>query len=196
MGGGGPVGGGSPVGGGGPVGGGRRLVLLRHAKSDWPDVADHDRPLAKRGRRDAPEVGRWLGESGYLPDAVVCSTALRTRETWELASSGLLAVAPDASPVVRYEPRVYEASVLGLLMLVREFQPDWQTVLLVGHNPGMAELTAALPAPRMSAPRMSAPPPEPPPAFPTAAAAVLALPGDWADAAPGEARLLCFRTPR
>jgi phosphohistidine phosphatase len=168
------------------VSGDRRLVLLRHAKSDWPDVADHDRPLAKRGRHDAPVVGRWLGESGYLPDAVVCSTARRARETWELAFGGLVATAPDASPAVRYEPRVYEATVLGLLMLVREFPPEWRTALVVGHNPGMAELMAGL----------AAPPPSPPPAFPTAAVAVLRLPGSWADVAPGTARLLCFRTPR
>jgi phosphohistidine phosphatase len=170
---------------GGVGGGGRRLVLLRHAKSDWPEVADHDRPLAKRGRGDAPRVGRWLGESGYVPDAVVCSTALRARETWELAAGGLLAAAPDAHPAVRYEPRVYEASVLGLLMLVREFKPDWQTVLVVGHNPGMADLTVGL----------TGPPPEPPPPFPPAAVAVLGLPGDWADAAPGEGRLLAFTVP-
>ncbi len=126
----------------GPPDGGRRLVLLRHAKSDWPDVADHDRPLAKRGRRDAPAVGRWLGQSGYAPDAVICSTALRARETWELASAGLQTAVPGAAPAVRYESRVYEATVLGLLMLVREFPPQWRTALLVGHNPGMAELTA------------------------------------------------------
>jgi phosphohistidine phosphatase len=174
------------AGDGGPVSCGRRLVLLRHAKSDWPDVADHDRPLAKRGREDAPRVGRWLGESGFVPDAVVCSTAQRARETWELAAAGLVAAMPGASPAVRYEPRVYEATVLGLLMLVREFPPDWHTVLVVGHNPGMADLTAGL----------SASPPDPPSSFPTAAAAVLELSGDWADAAPGDARLLEFRTPR
>ncbi len=163
---------------------GRRLVLLRHAKSDWPDVADHERPLAKRGRRDAPAVGRWLGTSGYVPDAVVCSTARRARETWELAAAGLAAAAPRASPVVRYEARVYEASVLGLLMLVREFDAAWRTALIVGHNPGMAELTAGLAGPGSA-----------PPAFPTAAAAVLRLPGPWTEAAPGEARLLAFTVP-
>lgn len=173
------------LGNGSPVSGGRRLVLLRHAKSDWPDMADHDRPLARRGRRDAPRVGRWLGESGCLPDAVVCSTAMRARQTWELASGGLLATAPGASPVVRYEPRVYEAAVLGLLMLVREFPPDWQTALIVGHNPGIAQLAAGL----------SDSPPGPPTGFPTAAVAVLSLPGDWSDAAPGECRLLFFAVP-
>lgn len=169
----------------GPGDAGRRLVLLRHAKSDWPDVADHDRPLAKRGRRDAPAVGRWLGASGYVPDAVVCSTARRARETWDLAATGMAAAVPRASPAVRYEPRVYEATVLGLLMLVREFDAGWRTALIVGHNPGLAELTAGLASPDSA----------PPQAFPTAAVAVLGLPGPWAEAAPGEARLLAFTVP-
>jgi phosphohistidine phosphatase len=163
----------------------RKLVLLRHAKSDWPDVADHDRPLAKRGRRDAPVVGRWIGASGYAPDAVVCSTARRARETWELVSTGLTVAAPGVLPAVRYEPRVYDATVLGLLMLVREFDAAWRTALVVGHNPGIAELTAGLASPE-------SPPPQ---AFPTAAVAVLGLPGSWAEAGPGEARLLAFTVP-
>jgi phosphohistidine phosphatase len=169
----------------GPAGDVRRLVLLRHAKSDWPDVPDHDRPLAKRGRRDAPAVGRWLGESGYAPDAVICSTALRARETWGLASAGLRTAAPGADPAVRYESRVYEATVLGLLMLVREFRPEWRTALVVGHNPGIAELTVGLADPSS----------DPPSAFPTAAVAVLAVPGPWADTAPGEAGLVAFAIP-
>jgi phosphohistidine phosphatase len=163
----------------------RRLILLRHAKSDWPDVADHDRPLARRGRRDAPVVGRWLGGAGYVPDAVVCSTALRARQTWELASGALASEAGGASPSVRYEPRVYQATVLGLLMLVREFPDDGHTMLIVGHNPGLAELAVGL----------AAPPPTPPVAFPTAAVAVLGVPGPWASAAPGEAWLLDFAVP-
>lgn len=165
---------------------GRRLVLMRHAKSDWPDgVPDHDRPLAKRGRRDAPLIGRWLGESGYVPDAVVCSTAARARETWALASSGLAGAAPAAAPAVRYEPRVYEATVLSLLMLAREFEPGWRTALVVGHNPGLAELTLGLAGSSAEQVR----------AFPTAFTAVLGLPGPWAEAAPGEAALLSFCIP-
>jgi len=165
---------------------GRRLILLRHAKSEWPDdVPDHDRPLAKRGRRDAPSVGRWLGESGYAPDGVLCSTAVRARETWELAAAGLRAALPGAAPDVRYEPRVYEATVLGLLMLVRELSPQWRTALLIGHNPGLAELTLGLAAPSS----------DPPTAFPTAAVAVLDVPGPWEATAPGEADLLSFAIP-
>jgi phosphohistidine phosphatase len=167
---------------------GRRLVLLRHAKSAWPQVADHERPLAGRGRRDAPAVGRWLGISGYHPDAVMCSTALRARETWALAGEALATALPanqPAAPAVRFEPRIYEATVLALLMLIREFEPGWQTVLVVGHNPGLAELTIGLAGPASAQPR----------AFPTAFAAVLGLPGEWADAAPGEGRLLAFTAP-
>jgi phosphohistidine phosphatase len=166
---------------------GRKLVLLRHAKSDWPDVADHERPLAKRGRRDAPVVGRWLGESGYVPDAVICSTAQRARQTWELVATGLAEVAPERSrvPVVRFEPRVYEAAVLGLLMLVREFDPAWRTAMIVGHNPGLAGLATGLVSPDDPLPQ----------AFPTAAVAVLGLTGPWTEAVPGEARLLAFTVP-
>lgn len=160
---------------------GRRLLLLRHAKSDWPDVADHERPLAKRGRRDAPAVGRWLGTSGYLPDAVVCSTARRARETWDLVSAQL-----PAAPEVHYEPRVYEASVLSLLMLVRGFDPAWRTAMIVGHNPGLAELTVGLANPDIA---------KMPHAFPTAAVAALGLPASWAAAEPGEASLLAFVIP-
>jgi len=166
------------------TGAGRRLVLVRHAKSDWPDVADHERPLAKRGRKDAPVVGRWLVEAGCVPDAVVCSTALRARQTWELAS-GAFAAAGAAPPPVRFESRVYEATVLGLLMLVREFEPEWRTAAIVGHNPGLAELTIGL----------AGADPAPPQTYPTAFVSVLGLPGEWAGAAPGEARLLDFAVP-
>jgi phosphohistidine phosphatase len=162
-----------------------RLVLLRHAKSAWPDIADQERPLAPRGKRDAPEVGRWLARQGYMPDAVVCSTARRARETWDLVAAALSEAGRGAAPRVRYEPRVYEATVLGLLMLIREFAESAPTVLVVGHNPGIAEFAAGL----------ADPPPQPPAAFPTAAVAVLGLPGPWADAAPGQARLLDFATP-
>lgn len=159
----------------------RRLVLLRHAKSDWPeDVADHDRPLAARGRRDAPLAGRWLARHGHVPEAVICSTARRARQTWDLAAAALA-----APPPVRHEPRVYEATVLALLMLVREIPDERSVVAIVGHNPGVAELAVGL----------AAPPPHPPASFPTAAIAVLGLPGRWADAGPGQARLLAFATP-
>ena len=130
-------------------------------------------------------MGYWLGSHGYTPDTVVCSTANRARETWDLALAGLAKAVPDATPPVEYEPRVYEATVLGLLMLVREFPESSRTALIVGHNPGIAELAVGL----------TDPPPYPPAGFPTAAVAVLGLPGAWADAAPAHARLLDFAVP-
>jgi len=162
--------------------GSRRLILLRHAKSDWPDVPDRDRPLAKRGRRDAPVVGRWLRDQGYLPDTVICSAARRTRQTWEL-------VAPElgGSPSVTFERRAYAASAMSLLYLVRELPATSWTALLIGHNPGVAELATSL-----------AQPPDhddAPIRFPTAAVAVLDVSGDWAGLSAGQARLLDYTTP-
>ncbi len=164
----------------------RRLILLRHAKSDWPDVPDQERPLAKRGRRDAPVVGRWLRRHGYLPDTVICSVARRTRQTWDR-------VAPElgVSPSVTFEPRAYEASALTLLYLVRELPGTCQAALLIGHNPAIEELATHL----AEAPAAAGAPPPHGLRFLTAAVAVLEFAGDWADLSPGQARLLDFATP-
>ena len=161
-------------------------MLLRHAKSDWPDVPDLKRPLAKRGRRDAPGVGRWLRGHGYLPDTVICSVAHRARQTWEL-------VAPElgGSPSVTFEPRAYDASALTLLYLARELPGTCRAALLIGHNPAIEELAASLAKP----PGAADAPPSPSLRFPTAAVAVLEFAGNWADLAPGQAHLLAFATP-
>ena len=167
----------------------RRLVLLRHAKSAWPDVADAERPLADRGRRDAPVVGRWLRRNGYVPDAVLCSPARRTRETWALVAAELGAELP-----VSYEPRIYEATALGLLHLLREAGGKHRIVLLIGHNPGLAELAVGI--------AQVADGPEVRPLerarakFPTAAVAVLEFSGDWAGLTAGEARMVDFAVPK
>jgi phosphohistidine phosphatase len=183
----------------------RRLMLLRHAKSDWPDVADHARPLAKRGRHDAPAVGRWLRAHGYLPDVVVCSTARRTRQTWEL-------VAPElgASPLVTFEPRAYEASALTLLYLAQELPSRYRAALLIGHNPATSDLANSLaerPAAgaaegggsgKAESEGAEAEGGAAPPAvirFPTAAVAVLEFTGDWPSLTPGQARLVDFTAP-
>ena len=168
-----------------PVGDTRRLMLLRHAKSDWPDVPDRDRPLAKRGRRDAPAIGRWLHDHGYLPDTVVCSVARRTRQTWELLAPEL-----GGSPSVSFEPRAYAASALTLLYLVAELPAASRAALLIGHNPAISELAASL-----AGPQTGPGAPSPRTSFPTAAVAVLEFSGDWADLAPGQARLLDFAAP-
>ena len=163
----------------------RRLILLRHAKSDWPDVPDLDRPLAKRGRRDAPRIGRWLHEHGYQPDVVVISPACRTRQTWDL-------VAPElgGSPAVRFEPRAYAASALTLLYLAQELPSQYQAAMLIGHNPGLSDLATSLAAPQASG--QSAPPAI---SLPTAAVAVFEFPGDWPSLSPGQTRLVSRITP-
>jgi phosphohistidine phosphatase len=160
-------------------------MLLRHAKSDWPDLPDRDRPLAKRGKRDAPVVGRWLHDQGYLPEIVICSAAVRTRETWDL-------VAPElgGSPSVTFEPRAYAASALTLLYLVRELPAGCHAALLIGHNPGVSELASTL----IEANGDDAPG-SPGLRFPTAAVAVLEFSGDWAGLSLARARLVAYTTP-
>ncbi|MBV9092802.1 MAG: histidine phosphatase family protein [Streptosporangiaceae bacterium] len=156
-------------------------MLLRHAKSDWPEgVPDHDRPLAKRGRRDAPAIGRWLRDRGYLPDAVVCSTALRARQTWELVAAEL---GSTTRPSVTFEPLAYAASASSLLRLARELPGRHHAALLVGHNPGLEELAAALGAGAGGI------------RLPTAGLAVIKFSGGWAALAPGQAQLADLMIP-
>lgn len=174
----------------------RRLVLLRHAKSAWPpDVPDHDRPLAGRGRRDAPAAGRWLRAAGLLPDRVVCSTAARAMQTWRLAAAELAGHdRPGPGPAVIFEPRVYGASCAELLALLPEIPGAARTVLLVGHEPAMSELALALAgtardsASEAALRRIRA-------KFPTAAIAVLEFTGSWTGLAPGGARVARFMVP-
>jgi phosphohistidine phosphatase len=167
----------------------RRLILLRHAKSDWPDVPDRDRPLAKRGRRDAPRIGRWLREHGCQPDVVVVSAATRTRQTWDL-------VAPElgGSPAVHFEPRAYAASALTLLYLAQELPERHHTALLIAHNPGLSDLATSLATPPESDPATNNGP-HPALSLPTAAVAVFEFPGDWPSLTPGHARLTNLTTP-
>ncbi|MET8246843.1 histidine phosphatase family protein [Streptomyces sp. NPDC005202] len=174
-----------PRAGGGPL---RRLVVLRHAKSAWPEgVADHDRPLAPRGRRDAPAAGRALAEADWLPDLALCSTALRARQTWELASAQW-----GTPPPVRHEPRLYAAGLPALLAAVRETAPEVETLLLIGHNPGLEELVLELAGDGLddTLDRLRV-------KFPTSAIAVLAWHGvSWRALAPGTALLTALTVPR
>jgi phosphohistidine phosphatase len=180
------------------AGTGSRLVLLRHAKSAWPDMPDHERPLARRGRRDAPVMGRWLRAARLVPDLVLCSTARRARETWQLAQSGL-----GAAPPVLFDDRVYEASAASLLDLIRRQSGAARTLLVVGHDPAVPGLaltlagadpdgqagagSGAVPAGTLD--RMRA-------KFPTAAIAVFGCAGTWDGLGLGPAWLVCFITPR
>ncbi len=118
----------------------RRLILLRHAKSDWPEgIADHERPLGRRGLADAPRMGAYIESHGLIPDFAVVSTARRTRETWDLVEQELSRSVP-----VRFDRRIYEARPGALLFLIREVEPSVGTLMLVGHNPGFEEIARFL----------------------------------------------------
>ncbi len=117
-----------------------RLLLLRHAKSAWPaGESDADRPLAPRGRDAAPRIGAYLADENLIPDLALVSDARRARETWELVRPAL----PEKTPM-RLEPRIYEASADRLLAVLRDTEEPVETLLMVGHNPGFADLTLAL----------------------------------------------------
>lgn len=142
----------------------RTLVLLRHAKSDWSGgEADELRPLAKRGRRQAPDAGRWLASHVDRIDLAVVSPARRARDTWDLVAAEL-----DVGPETRIDDRVYAASGHGLLRVVQDLPDDVVTAVLVGHNPGIEVLASLLT--------------DAGPSMPTSALAVLDIAGAWSTA--------------
>lgn len=119
----------------------KTLYLLRHAKSSWdePGLSDHDRPLNKRGRKAAPRVGQLMAERGLLPQLIICSTAVRAQQTVEL-----LVPAAGFHGSVAFENRVYLAPAETYLHVLAELEDDSDAVMVVGHNPGMANLLAHL----------------------------------------------------
>jgi len=167
----------------------RELLLLRHAKSsrDEPAAGDHERDLARRGERAAPQVGRLLRAEGLVPDLALCSTATRAKRTWDLAAAELGREVP-----VRYLRTLYLAPPSRLLVTVRQQASDVGRLLLVGHNPGLHGLAMALSGegePGLLAALRAE--------FPTAALARIAFDvADWADVAAGAGRLLAYRRPR
>ncbi|MFD0154961.1 SixA phosphatase family protein [Streptomyces sp. NPDC055721] len=164
----------------------RRIVLLRHAKADWSDESDHERPLAERGRKDAPVAGRRLAGTGIGFDLALCSTAARTRETWKLTVHEL-----SERPRTVYEDRLYEASLGELIALLNEVSDEVSDLLVIGHNPGMHALADALAGESDGdlLPRMNRS------GFPTSAYAVLAFNGSWKSVEHGVGRLVDFWTP-
>ncbi|HEV2635957.1 MAG TPA: histidine phosphatase family protein [Actinocrinis sp.] len=167
----------------------RRIILVRHAKAVEPDVRDHERALAGRGRRNAPDAGRWLAASGVVPDLALCSTAARTRETWKLLSAELA----DAPRTV-YDERIYGASPGALFAVVSETPDDVADLVVVGHNPGMHALAYMLSRESAQAEELITRMNET--GFPTCAIAILAIEGGWPDVVPGAGRLVEYWTPR
>jgi phosphohistidine phosphatase len=162
----------------------RTLVILRHAKAERPaGVADADRPLTDRGHADAGAAGAWLVARGYRPELVICSPARRTRQTWHGVA---VAMAGDGSPEVRYEADAYAAGPAELLGLLRTVPVEVGTVLLIGHNPTMSMLSAALdPAGPAASDGLR-----------TSGLAVHEPDAPWDALAPGRARLVTAHTAR
>ncbi|MGW6710472.1 SixA phosphatase family protein [Streptomyces sp. NPDC054956] len=165
----------------------RRIVLLRHAKAEWSDGTDHDRPLAERGRHDAPAAGQKLAQTGITFDLALCSSAARTRETWKLVVQEL-----PHRPKTSYEERLYEASLGELIALVNETSDEVKNLLVIGHNPGMHALADALAgsAEGDTLQRMNRS------GFPTSALAVVSFTGSWKSVEHGVGTLLDYWTPR
>lgn len=167
----------------------RTLLLLRHAKSDYPaGVGDHERPLAERGIREAALAGDWIRSSIGTVDAVLCSTATRTRQTFQ--RTGITAP-------VQYEEEIYESSpgvVLGEINVAAgRFDTDPATLLVIGHEPVMSGLALGLADVESGegavAQEVSA-------KFPTSAIAVLRVDSPWNRLEMGSAELIDFHIPR
>ena len=123
------------------VGKGRRLILMRHAKSDWGDnsLSDHDRPLNRRGMADAPLMAQWLESKDLIPDQILCSSAERTRETVEL-----MVQAWPREPSSESADSLYLASPDTIVSMIRSGFSGAKTLMVVAHNPGMAYLASML----------------------------------------------------
>jgi phosphohistidine phosphatase len=115
----------------------RRLMLLRHAKAERPQVggADRDRVLAARGRADAPRIGAYMAHHDLVPDLVLVSPTARTRQTWDPVAEAL-----PRRTTVKYEERLYDASVQSIMGLIREAGRGAHVLLVVGHNPSLHDL--------------------------------------------------------
>jgi len=148
----------------------RELLILRHAKSDWDSGAasDFDRPLAKRGRKDAPLVGAWLYREGVVPDYIVSSPAERARET---ALKVCKALDLKKRQIV-WDESIYDAASDQLLAVLSRVPDTASTALLVGHNPGLEDLVRFLTGGDLSEPEDGK-------LLPTAALARLEMPDDW-----------------
>jgi phosphohistidine phosphatase len=160
------------------------LLLLRHAKSDWSvEMDDFSRPLKKRGRRAAKQIGRWLYNQNLIPDVILCSPAMRTLSTAQRVCRQLDI---DESAII-FDPRIYEADALTLLEILKTSDHK-QRVLLVGHNPGLEDLLLKLildPVPLSANGKC----------MPTAALAHLSFEENWAELTDGCAKLVTLIRP-
>jgi phosphohistidine phosphatase len=171
----------------------RRLMLLRHAKTenDAPSGRDQDRRLDNRGRTDAAEIGGWIGRHPPFPDSVLVSSAVRARQTWEIAWEAMKDKVPQ--PQLELLPELYGANPAQLLQIIRAASAtDSRRLMLIGHNPGMHELALALAGSGDNAGRKALAD-----NLPTSGLAVFDFPiDDWADVAFRRGRLVLFVSPK
>jgi phosphohistidine phosphatase len=163
------------------------LILLRHAKSDWPEgIEDHQRPLTDRGRRDAPRTGAWLVANNRVPDRAAVSTALRTQETYELVAEAF-----PTSPEIQLTDDLYAASAGEMLEVIRRTPEGVGTLMVVSHNPGIQYLALALAD--ESHPELVA---KAHAGYPTNTVTVLEFDGEWAALDPAAAAIVAVESPR
>jgi phosphohistidine phosphatase len=164
------------------------LMLLRHAKSRWDDPAleDFERPLASRGRDAAERMGAYMARQKLTPNLILCSSAVRARQTLELVRPHL------GNPATQFADALYLASPAKLLARLHKLDADIAAVMLIGHNPGLHNLAVSLSGSGDKASRAALAA-----KFPTAALAVLTFAArDWAAIAPGGGRLVEFMAPK
>ena len=165
----------------------RTLILLRHGKSSWsdPTVADIDRPLAPRGRRASRLIAKYMRKKKIRPQLVLCSTSVRTRQTLEGIESAL-----GKNSAVDLVPQLYAATEPELLERLRALPDSVESVMLIGHNPGLHDLARALASRGADLPRLEE-------KFPTGALATLMINSDtWTTLGPGDAELVDYVVPR
>jgi phosphohistidine phosphatase len=164
----------------------KQLFLLRHAKSSWDDsdLVDHDRPLAPRGRRAVKLIAEHLNREGVRPALVLCSSARRTRETLD----GIVPALGEGLSV-QIERELYAASEQSLLDRLRAVEDRVESLMLIGHNPGLEQLALSLAGSghKLAVLRRK---------YPTGALATLEFSGRWGDLRPGHAELTDFVTPK
>ena len=173
----------------------RRLMLLRHAKTehDAPSGHDQDRRLDERGRLDAAAIGTWIGRHPPLPDAVLVSTAVRARQTWEIARDAMKDAVRARQPRVELLDELYGAEPTQLLRLIRLAEvTNPARLMLIGHNPGMHELALMLAGSGNAAAKKSLED-----NLPTAGLAILDFAvDDWNEVAFRRGELVRFTSPK
>ena len=166
----------------------RRVMLLRHAKSDWSQAAgDQERPLNERGRDAAPKIGRYITQTQTVPDLILCSTARRTRQTCDLVAASF-----STAPQILFKEELYLAEAGTIIGLVRAMPDTIHTVMVIGHNPGIHQAAVDLTGSGNAKDRatLSA-------RFPTAALALIDFSnGGWTDISLHAGKLDRFITPR